>query len=294
MQAEFAASIPGRRLGEAWNFMSDHLPLGLTLAWGDDPVALVSWNILNSAYLRWIYKDEQGLMGSFITQHDVRDGDSDFSRRDEAVVDAVLDLALGAHPRAVVGLQECSVKVRQAIIAGLAKDGADFGILAGSDKSEVVTFYNKRLLRVDTDLPEIRYHNGRGKTILPALFTVVASGKRFLFFNTHCPFDNASCVEMATNATRLAQEHRVPVVVVGDMNATSKQVTAAFAKAAQDVGTRDLFSWVPGYRTHISASLKFCDYDNAHFAPGDSDASVTCDEPAAVLRGLPALVGKLV
>ena len=246
-QAEFAASVPGRRLGEAWNFVSDHLPLGMTLAWGDDSVALVSWNVLNSEYLRWIYKDEQGLLGSFITQHDTRDGDSDMTRRDAAVVDAALDLALGtrSRARAVIGLQECSTKVRQAIVAGLAKAGANFGVMAGSANSEVVTFYDRRLLRVDADLPEVSYRNGRGKTILPTLFAGAASGKRFLFVNTHCPFDAASRVEMATCAARLAQEHRVPVVVAGDMNATSTQVTAAFTQAAQARNEAPLFSLVP-------------------------------------------------
>lgn len=44
-------------LGMAWQFPSDHLPIGASI----DNIHFALWNTLNTDYLHWIEKNGQGL-----------------------------------------------------------------------------------------------------------------------------------------------------------------------------------------------------------------------------------------
>ena len=56
-----------KRLGELWQFPSDHPPIAAKLTLGERTIKVASWNVLNRNYYKYIDADTQGLKGSQIT-----------------------------------------------------------------------------------------------------------------------------------------------------------------------------------------------------------------------------------
>ena len=52
------------KLQKKWQFPSDHLPIGMTVK----GVHIASWNVLNTAFFRWIEKNSQGLKDSMLKE----------------------------------------------------------------------------------------------------------------------------------------------------------------------------------------------------------------------------------
>ena len=68
----------GEPAHERWPFCSDHLPIGVQVVFPSNQEArVISWNALNTVFMRYIYKDEQGLNGSAITTEDHKATPSD-------------------------------------------------------------------------------------------------------------------------------------------------------------------------------------------------------------------------
>ena len=89
-------------LQEKWQFLSDHLPIGMTI----DDLNIVSWNVLDAEYMSWITKNEQGLSRSMITDEHVYIGDSKLTIRDKHVVDLILQtISHPTHPRSILSLK---------------------------------------------------------------------------------------------------------------------------------------------------------------------------------------------
>ena len=96
-------------LHEKWQFPSDHLPVGIEV----DGVKIISWNVLNNAYMEWVTtKDSQGLNGSMISDLDIAVNPSGLTQRDLIVVDMVHSLMNSGQ---VVALQECGAPFLEAL-----------------------------------------------------------------------------------------------------------------------------------------------------------------------------------
>ena len=91
-------------LGAAWQFPSDHLPVGSLL---EDGLRVVSWNVMDSRYTKLV--ENQGLVGSMLTVQDVKTGVGTLTWRDATVLHTLLSW-MTPHPQpvAVIALQECS------------------------------------------------------------------------------------------------------------------------------------------------------------------------------------------
>lgn len=88
--------------GKKWSFPSDHLPIGMSY----DDLHIVSWNVLNA---KNIQGKRHQMKGSLIMEEHVYVGDSQLTLRDIHVVDLILQMINHpTHPRALMGLQECS------------------------------------------------------------------------------------------------------------------------------------------------------------------------------------------
>jgi|GEM_PF-2765614 len=86
-----------------WQFPSDHLPVGIEV----DGVKIISWNVLNNAYMEWVTtKDSQGLNGSMISDLDKVVRPNGLTQRDLVVIDMVASMM---HSGDVVALQECGL-----------------------------------------------------------------------------------------------------------------------------------------------------------------------------------------
>lgn len=89
-------------LGTAWEFPSDHLPIGLNL----EHFNIAFWNILNKNYLHHIESNTQGLKDSAILRDNVLDQDP-LALREIIVKNYIFEMIHHpTHPRALIGLQE--------------------------------------------------------------------------------------------------------------------------------------------------------------------------------------------
>src|SRR5579859_7614015 len=73
-------------LQESWDFPSDHLPIGVFLGDGEDETLLISWNVLNSAYLKLIYENSQGLSRSALTRDDFAIKETGLTLREQLTI----------------------------------------------------------------------------------------------------------------------------------------------------------------------------------------------------------------
>eukprot|EP01006_Ploeotia_vitrea_P012599 TRINITY_DN33315_c0_g1_i1.p1 TRINITY_DN33315_c0_g1~~TRINITY_DN33315_c0_g1_i1.p1 ORF type:complete len:301 (+),score=42.73 TRINITY_DN33315_c0_g1_i1:127-1029(+) len=258
--------MQGFKVQEKWQFCSDHLPLGLTVEHGGQPlVRMVSWNVLNTAYMRWIYKDEQGMSRSRITELDKTEGSKTrgLTLRDEEVVQTVLALAQLYH---IIGLQESSVAVSKRVAELLATEGwMQVPQVTGMDKSQIVTFYNTNIVKV-VNATGIQYaKQGDSKGIQLTHFELVGNedALQVHFVNTHVPFGAAGRDELAAAVNKYKYRRsktenvkKTVIVTVGDTNADSANVGEALGPD---------WTHVESYLSHVNARNQPVDYDCAHF-----------------------------
>ena len=89
-----------KRLGELWQFPSDHPPIAAKLRLGKYAINVASWNVLNRNYYKYIDADTQGLKGSQITTlHEAE-------RRESTIVEKIEEVLLRKNFH-ILCLQEC-------------------------------------------------------------------------------------------------------------------------------------------------------------------------------------------
>eukprot|EP00727_Mastigamoeba_balamuthi_P010322 m51a1_g5912 hypothetical protein (620) ;mRNA; f:16676-31840 len=140
------------KLGQSWQFPSDHLPVGVEIrvpGW-PDALRVASWNTLNTAFMRWIFKDEQGLLGSLITTANVPSSDPHFvplTQREAIVVGMIEHMLFGggcAHD--VVCLQESADLSGQLSLTGQEMHR---GLLAAFSAVNLYSLIEFKLLTLD-------------------------------------------------------------------------------------------------------------------------------------------------
>ena len=90
-------------LQERWKFPSDHLPIGISIQDTTTSFRVISWNVLNSAYMKWIYDNSQGLARSDLTKEDIPIKEGGLTLREQHVIDLVQSFSTD-----ILCLQECS------------------------------------------------------------------------------------------------------------------------------------------------------------------------------------------
>jgi hypothetical protein len=89
-----------KRLGELWQFPSDHPPIAAKLTLAEHPLNVASWNVLNRNYYKYIDADTQGLKGSQITTlHEAE-------TRENVIIEKIQEMLLKTHIH-ILCLQEC-------------------------------------------------------------------------------------------------------------------------------------------------------------------------------------------
>lgn len=252
------------RPGKAWPFPSDHLPIGLTVSFPSKiDVRIASWNVLNTAFISWIYKDEQGLNGSAITAGDVPAGppNKGLTVREVAVVSFIERLLFSQPRHSVVCLQEVGPAVfrqlrsmRRASEVQMIPTTED----AHSKDRGIVIFDPSAVSLASAEVHVYQTHDGKYAQM--AQFSVVdgGSGEMLTVIGTHVPWGNGKRELAEWLSTRFAPAIVGPLhafACVGDMNNGSASMAAAMP-----AGFRSL---PPPYRTHINAQSLAVDYDNS-------------------------------
>jgi hypothetical protein len=242
------------QLQEKWQFPSDHLPIGMTI----DGLNLASWNVLNSAHMRWIEENAQGLSRSQITQEHIYIDGTQLTIRDLRVIENIKSmLAHPTHPRSVISLQECS----QALIQELKKQlPEEYGIVLSPAiplKNQNSVIYDKRALEYDSSRSQIQkglFSIQPNKTVMNLCFVQKEGARQTIrVINAHLPGEpgNPAPAEFAAYVTAISTPDTI-TIAMGDMNFNEVEMGSAFEKS---IPSGMDFNLIAPYCTNIGLNL---------------------------------------
>jgi endonuclease/exonuclease/phosphatase family metal-dependent hydrolase len=248
-------------LHEKWKFPSDHLPIGATLP----TFRIVSWNILNEAYLRYIIEDGQGLNKSLITRLAHVRSRSGLSKREWVVYQECQEMMEGGHERSLVGLLETSVPLLRYLKHHLP---SGWRCLAPHTPfTEDVFLYNSRRLRV-LDSTVVPYGDNTTKVVFLLKVQERKSDKKYSIILTHVPGGGPQGRTEMAHIVHSLFDPSIETVLMGDMNASPNDIAAAlqqeglpFTIAATTypthVNTLKQASWIDSFFVYSPSGKKF-------------------------------------
>lgn len=251
-------------LHEKWRFPSDHLPVGVEV----NGVKIISWNVLNNAYIEWVTeKDSQGLNGSIISELNVPIDDSGLTMRDVLVAEMVQNMMAQGQ---VVALQECSIPFLQHLEQKLP---SDWNMVKSFDKGRLdqdVILYNKNQLTYQPKLSETTqtaYPSVPNRPLQNAYFSQ-KDGRDLRIINAHIPGDPdlPGREEFARYVHRQHKEGSI-TVALGDNNFERDEMIDAYRKA----GFSD-FSLHSPWQTNIDPQTKESKGIDHLFVVGDENS----------------------
>jgi hypothetical protein len=218
-------------LHEKWQFPSDHLPVGVEV----DGVKIISWNVLNNAYMEWVTtKDSQGLNGSMISDLDKVVRSNGLTQRDLVVVDMVASMTKLGH---VVALQECGTPFLEALQEKLPSHWQMVKSFEGPRPDQDVILFDQSKLSYRPDQSEVTrsaYPSVRNRPIQNALFSRVGaeSGRNLRVVNAHIPGDPTLPVreEFAKYVRKTHCDDQI-TVALGDNNFERDEMISAYEGA---------------------------------------------------------------
>lgn len=214
-------------LHEKWQFPSDHLPVGVEV----DGVRIISWNVLNNAYIEWVTdKDSQGLNGSMISDLNKPVGNG-LTLRDLLVADMVESMMSKGH---VVALQECSNPFIELLQQRLP---ANWEMVKSFDSPQVdqaIILYDSVKLSYCQDRSETAtsaYESFPSRPLQNAFFSN-NKGTDLRIINAHIPGDplKPGREEFANYVHKQHQNDSV-TVALGDNNFERDEMIDAYRKA---------------------------------------------------------------
>lgn len=216
------------KLGEQWQFPSDHLPVGVEV----NGVRVLSWNVMNNIYMNWVTeKDSQGLNGSLITLLDVPAGDTGMTMRDLLVLEMVQNMMERGE---VIALQECGVPFLKALEERLTENWGLVKSFSSPRDDQDVLLYDRTKLQYDPTLSETTldaYPSVPGRPLQNGFFST-DQGEKIRIINAHIPgaFDLPGREEFA----RYVYDQHQPgcvTLALGDNNFEREEMRDAFEKA---------------------------------------------------------------
>ncbi len=217
------------QLHEKWQFPSDHLPVGIEV----DGVRIISWNVLNNAYLDWvIIKDSQGLKDSMITDlNQVVQADG-LTHRDLTIAEMVTCMTDSSD---LIALQECGHPFLQVLESHLPEGWKMVRSFDKPQKDQAVLLYRKDKLAYQPHLSEVTrdsYPSVPKRPLQNGFFSKVGQEGSFRVFNAHIPGDpNLPAREEYARAVHKAHKEGTTTIGLGDNNFQREQMIEAFQKA---------------------------------------------------------------
>lgn len=260
-------------LSEKWEFSSDHLPIGAKL---DNDITIVSWNVLNTAYLHWIYNNDQGLANSQITRENIPF--NNITLRDQHNISHLLEMV--SNNKHIICLQECSEPFIQTLLSYLPKN---IKIVRSSENA----VKNQNIILYDADLFELiekTLHQNAFPSDPRPLMEVVFRDQstQYRIYNAHLKCDAAKShrFELADFVLSRLQTNEI-TVILGDLNVDQGKMIEALNNPA--------FLAISPYKTTVSPELESKAIDHI-FIFGSSAEALRAND---VLLGLQLLVNIL-
>lgn len=259
-------------LGAAWQFPSDHLPVGATVG----NIHLVSWNILETRYLHYIIGNGQGLRDSLILSANVPiAGGRALTVRERLLVDAVLKMVRHPEvPRGLIALEETGKHVFQE----LKKELPSHMVMVAQPEEfnqEDLFIYDNTIFDFVSFQAE-HYVVEPKSTFLTLTLVEKSSGRSYRFIQSHVPggpIKSAPARKELAAALMESFDPEMITVLMGDMNRSSDYFIVDFEKAAREKGLeRQPFVNLPiPYPTHIDTAREATWIDNLFIALSEAD-----------------------
>lgn len=253
-------------LHEKWQFPSDHLPVGVEV----NGVKIISWNVLNNAYLDWItVKDSQGLNGSMISElnKEIPNGNG-LTQRDLLIADMVVSMTKSGH---IVALQECSLPFLEVLQTKLPESWGIMKSFARPVVNQDVILYNaSELWCIKSEVPKNVFPSAIGKPVQNLVFlqTKDPSFSRDLMFrktespycirviNAHVPGDpkGAGKEDFAKYVSGYCHAGEPTTVALGDYNFERGEMISAFQRFCNKFDKTSLHTL---WKSNIDPECKF-------------------------------------
>lgn len=220
------------KMGEKWQFPSDHLPIGVEV---DGEFEVISWNVMNNCYMEWVKtKDSQGLNGSLLTDLDVQVNSNGLTKRDLLIVD-MLKTMTDKPKSGLITLQECGEPFLKALEESLPKNWHIARSFDQTRKDQEVVLFNDSYVSYEKTLSETpldAYPSIKRRQLAQAVFKKVTDGKTLRIFNAHIPGDPTlpGPEEYANYVSRFFSKDEV-TIALGDCNFERDRMIDSFEQA---------------------------------------------------------------
>lgn len=277
-------------LQERWTFPSDHLPIGVTVQDANSHFRIISWNVLNSAYLKWIYENSQGFAGSSLTEEDIPIKENGLTLREQHVIDIIQSLK---DSNSVLCLQECSELFIQELKLQLPPH---IKAICSSD----TPVRNQNIILYDTTVFEfidktLHTHVFSSEPARPLMEVILEkNGVQYRIFNVHLRCDEAKQQRFDLAEFIYARKQKDEVtVVLGDLNVERAPMIDAFDKTSTHYNQINYFLAFSPYKTTVSPELESKAIDHIFLDPGLIFFKVRENNADEILEGLQYLVDLL-
>lgn len=218
-------------LHEKWQFPSDHLPVGVEV----DGVKIVSWNVLNNAYMEWVTdKDSQGLNGSMISDLNVKIQPDGLTVRDLFIVKLINSMM--SSSKDMIALQECGTPFLTKLQESLPQNWKLIRSSEGPTTDQEVILYNSSMFTYRADQSEVSYQaypSVPGNPIQNAYFERLGQNEKAMrIVNAHIPGNpNLPCREEFARYVQKCSSPDEIMVALGDNNFERHEMLDAYQKA---------------------------------------------------------------
>lgn len=276
-------------LEERWTFSSDHLPIGVSITDSNSSFRMISWNVLNTAYMHWIYEGEQGLARSNLTKENFPIKDNGFTLREQHVIDSLFMMVDSSDSSSnVICLQECSEIFIQELELQLPPHMKIVRSSENAVKNQNIVLYDANQFGlIEKNLHTQVFESEPNRPLMEVILE--KNGVRYRIFNAHlrCDLSLPQRFELAEFVSSRKSKDEV-TVVLGDLNVSQSHMKEA-------LGSADLNGFLPfsPYRTTVSPDLESKTIDHIFIDSGEKILKIRENSPNEVLEELQDMVDLL-
>lgn len=279
-------------LQEKWKLPSDHLPIGIFLDDTKDQTLLISWNVLNSAYIKLIYENSQGLSRSALTRDDFAIKENGLTLREQLVIQSLLKMIqLPNGSSRLICLQECSELFIQELRSQLP---SYINVIRSSEtavKNQNILLYDATVFAlVEKTLQQQVFSRDPQRPLMEIVLE--KQSVRYRIFNAHlrCDSPNPQSFDLANFIHDRKQNEEI-TILLGDLNMDQKFMIQALEEVAAQHNEKNGFLPFSPYKTSVSPELQSKAIDHIFLDPGiqtftirEADANELLEEMEQIVR----------
>lgn len=268
-------------LGAAWQFPSDHLPIGGSVG----NTNFVMWNILDTKYLNHIVDNTQGLRDSLIMTANIPVSESEsMTIREQILVQYILEMIYHpTKPRSLIALEETGEHVFERLLECLPKNMKLIPSTVEEIRHGDIFIYDENIFDF-VDFVTANYVIHPRNSYMTLTLLEKQTGILYRFVQSHVPGGPVKSDPARAEFAKAIMEDFDPeaiTVVMGDMNRPPDFFIKDFEIAAKNAEIKQPLTnvWIP-YPTHINTHKEASRIDNIFIAIPDENLKFRVAEGA--------------